>query len=339
MISIRKTANELERLEEFGQSALTCYSQAIGSIDRYAIEFNAEQVAHFRAQLQVLIQQLRGAGSTEQLKSVQASFDTELKEFQRRLRDHLERLRREVAGATAAVETFTSSFTQSGSDLEVGVKRQLQHLNKVAASDDIKEIRGGIQTATAKITADIEQMRSCNQVAIVQLKDEIRLLHQEIQGMQRSQRPPNEEQAPARQHLNSRMEELARRGKPFSVLLAVVKNLEGLLNCHSPKVLESGLNTFKMRLENKLPGTATVGRWNKDQFAAVLDIERTLAIATSRDVMQTLSKPIVEEADGTLHTLNFEVATGVVDFKTGADPREFQTKITQLLGALAGRTE
>src|ERR1017187_8787068 len=70
---------------------------------------------------------------------------------------------------------------------------------------------------------------------------------------------------PARQHLNSPMEELARRGRPFSVLLAVVKNLEGLLNCHSPKVLESGLNTFKVRLENKLPGSATVGRWNKDR--------------------------------------------------------------------------
>jgi GGDEF domain-containing protein len=339
LISIRKTANELERLEEFGRSAVTCYSQAIGSTDHYAIEFNAEQVAHFRAQLQVLKQQLRDAGSPEQLKSVQASFDTEVKEFQDRVRDHLEQLRREVAAAAAAVESFTSSFNQSGSDLEAGVKRELQHLNKVAASDDINEIRGGIRTATAKITADVGQMRSCNQLAIAQLKDEIRLLHQEIQGMQRSLRPHSQEQNPARQHLNSRMDELARRGRHFSVLVAVIRNLDGLQNCHAPKVLESGLNTFKARFENRLPGSATVGRWNKDQFAAVLDIERVAAIATSRDVMRTLSAPIVEEADGALHTLVFEVTTGVIDFQPGADPLEFQTKITQLVGALAGRAQ
>jgi GGDEF domain-containing protein len=337
LISIRKTANELDRLEEFGRSAVTCYSQAIASTGHYAIEFDAEQVAQFRAQLQVLKQQLREARSSEQLKSVQAPFDVVVKEFQDRVGDHLKQLRREAAAAAAAVETFTSSFTQSGSDLEAGVKLELQHLDKVASSNEISEIRSGIRMATAKITASVEQMRSCNQLAIAQLKDEIRLLHQEIQGMQRSMRPPGDEQNPAREHLNSRMDELSRRGRPFSVLLVVIRNLDGLHNCHAPKVLESGLNTFKARFESRLPGSVTVGRWNKDQFAAVLDIESPAAISMSRDVTRALSGPIVEQTDGALHTLVFDVRTGVIDFKPGADPIGFQTKITQLVAALTAK--
>ena len=338
MISIRKTSNELERLEEFGQSAIACYSEAIGLTDRYATEFNAEQVAHFREQLQALAHQLRGAGNPQQIKSVQVSFEAEVKEFQRRVRDYLDQLRREVTAAEGAVAAFSTSFNQSGSELEAGVKRDLDQLNKVAAGDDIHRIRGAIQTATAKITADVGKMRASNQLAIAQLKDEIRVLHQEIQGMQRSARPSGEEQSPARQHLNSRMEELARRGRPFSVLLAVIKNLQGLHNCHAPKVIESGLNTFKARFQNTLPGSATVAHWNKDQFAAVLEIERMLAIATSRDIMRTLSKPIVEEADGALHTMLFEVNTGVIDFQPGADPGEFQKKISQLVVTLADKS-
>ena len=338
MISIRKTSNELERLEEFGQSAVACYSEAIGLTDRYATEFNAEQVAHFREQLQALAHQLRGAGNPQQIKSVQVSFEAEVKEFQRRVRDYLDQLRREVTAAEGAVAAFSTSFNQSGSELEAGVKRDLDQLNKVAAGDDIHRIRGAIQTATAKITADVGKMRASNQLAIAQLKDEIRVLHQEIQGMQRSARPAGEEQSPARQHLNSRMEELARRGRPFSVLLAVIKNLQGLHNCHAPKVIESGLNTFKARFQNTLPGSATVAHWNKDQFAAVLEIERMLAIATSRDIMRTLSKPIVEEADGALHTMLFEVNTGVIDFQPGADPGEFQKKISQLVVTLADKS-
>jgi GGDEF domain-containing protein len=337
LISIRKTANELERLEDFGLSAVACYSQAIAATDRYAIEFNAEQVAHFRAQLQSLKQQLRDAAGPEQLKSVQASFDTELKGFQERVRGYLDQLRKDVASASAAVETFTSSFTQSGSDLEADVKQELQHLNKATASNDIDEMRNRIRTATAKITSSVEQMRSCNQLAVAQLKDEIRILHQEIQGMQRSLRAPDEEQNQARNHLHNRMSELARRGRPFSVLLAVIRNLDGLHNCHGPKVLESGVNTFKARFESKLSGSVTVERLSKDQFAAVLDIEPAGAITASRDVMLTLSAPIVELAGGAMHTLIYDVATGVIDFAPGADPREFQTKVTQLVAALAGR--
>lgn len=337
MISIRKTANELERLEQLSHAAVGCYSQAIDSTGHYAIEFNAEQVAYFRAQLELLKQKLRDNGGPEQLKSVQASFDSEVKEFQNLVRDHLKQLQREVAAAGAAVETFTNSFTQSGSDLEAGVKRELQRLNKVAGSDDIDEIRGGIRTATAKITADVEQMRSCNQLAIVQLKDEIRLLHQEIEGMQRSLRQPNEEQCSARQHLTSHLDELARRGRPFSVLLAAIRNLEGLHNCHAPKVVETCLNTLKTRFETSLPGSATVGRWNKDQFAAVLDIDRVVAIAKSADIMRALSEPIVELVDGALHTVAFDVTTGVIDFQPGADVREFQKKITKLVDALSGK--
>jgi len=336
LISIRKTTNELERLEEFGQSAVACYSDAIGLADRYAIEFNAEQVARFREQLQSLARQLRGAANPQQLKSVQASFDSEVKGFQSRVRDHLDQLRREVAAAEGAIAAFSTSFHQSGSDLEAGVKHDLDQLNKVAASDDILQIRGAIKTVTAKITADVTKMRSSNQLAIAQLKDEIRLLHQEIQGMQRTLHPQNEEQTPARKQLNSRMEELAHRGRTFSVLIAVIKNIEGLRNVHASKIIESGLNTLKARFETKLPGSATVARWNQDQFAAVLDIERVVAIAASRDIMQFLSKPIVEEAGGKLHTLAFEVTTGVVDFQPGANPAEFQTKINQLVAALAG---
>jgi GGDEF domain-containing protein len=337
LISIRKSANELERLDEFGRSAIICYSQAIGSTDRHAIEFNADQVTNFRTKLQVLQQQLQGAGSPEQLRSVQASFDSEVSSFQGRVRDHFDQLRREMATSAAALMTFTGSYNQSGSDLEAGVTRELKHLNNVATSDNIDEIRGAIRTATARITADVSRMRSSNQLAIAQFKDEVRLLHQEIQTMQRSLRSHSEEQNPVQQHLNSRMDELARQGRHFSVLLAVIRNFDRLQNSQAPKVLENGLNTFNARFQNGLPGSATVGRWDKDQFAAVLDIEPAVAIAMSRDVMRSLSAPIVEQTDGALHTLVFDTILGSVHFRPGGDLLEFQTKITELIATLSGR--
>ena len=59
MISLRKTATELERLEELHRAAVNCYSQALRSTEQNAIELDAAQAAHFRGQVQALRDQLR----------------------------------------------------------------------------------------------------------------------------------------------------------------------------------------------------------------------------------------------------------------------------------------
>jgi hypothetical protein len=47
LISIRKTATELERLDELKKTAVSCYALAICATEQYAIELDWEQAAHF----------------------------------------------------------------------------------------------------------------------------------------------------------------------------------------------------------------------------------------------------------------------------------------------------
>jgi LPS O-antigen subunit length determinant protein (WzzB/FepE family) len=185
LISLRKTVTELDRLEELHRAALNCYSEALRSSERHVVELEASEAGHFRAQLQALRDQLQADANTRQLEFVQAGFDAELKNYWEKTRAQVQRLRRDVQAAAAATEAFAGSVSESEILLEHGLKRELQHLNKTAASDDIQEIRGAIHASTAKITASVDQMRTSNQLAIAQLKDEIRLLHQEVQAARR----------------------------------------------------------------------------------------------------------------------------------------------------------
>ena len=187
MISLRKTATELERLEELHRAAVKCYSQALRSTEQNAIELDTAQATHFRTQLQALRDQLRADVDASDLEAVQSSFDTELKDYRDKTRDQIQRLRQEVRAAAAAVESFAGSIDESEVNLESGLKRELNSLNQSALGNDLQEIREAIRASTAKIAASIEQMRSSNQLAIAQLKDEIRLLHQEVQAARRSQ--------------------------------------------------------------------------------------------------------------------------------------------------------
>src|SRR5580658_3645397 len=134
MISLRKTVTELERLEELQRTAVNCYAQALRSTEQNAIELDTAQAAHFRAQLQVLRDQLRSDAGPNELESVQTSFDAELKDYGEKTREQVQRLRREVQAAAAAVESFAGSISESEVNLESGIKRELSALNQSALS-------------------------------------------------------------------------------------------------------------------------------------------------------------------------------------------------------------
>jgi GGDEF domain-containing protein len=332
MISLRKTATELERLEALHRAAVNCYSQALRSTEQNAIELDTAQAAHFRAQLQALRDQLRADAGPGEMEEVQSSFDTELKDYRDKTRDQILRLRQEVKAASAALESFAGSISESGSNLESGLKRELSILKQSALSNDVQEIRGAIQASTSKIAASVEQMRSSNQLAIAQLKDEIRLLHQEVQAARRS--PAPDPASESRRQMNGRMEEFVKKNASFSVLLVVVHNLDGLQNCYSASVIASALRGFQSRFENLVPSPALVGRWAKDQFAAILSTAPGNAIQMSNQVVGRLSEPFLEQDKGGAHSVVFNARAGVIEFQSGSDLAKFQSRLKQLADTL-----
>lgn len=329
MISLRKTVTELDRLEEFQRAALNCYSQALHCSGEYAVEMDPADVAKFRAQLETLRTQLEADTDVRRLASIESGFEAELKGYSEKTRAQIQRLRKDIEAATAAVESFAGSVNESEMQLESGLKRELLSLKKSASSDDVREMRGAIESSSAKIASCIEQMRASNQLAVAQLKDEIRLLHQEVRTARAQADPAIENHQVDRQ-----IDELMRRNTPFSVLLVVVRNLEGLKNCFSPIVIASAVRNFQMRFEGILPKGAMVGRWGKDQFAAVLGTPPANAMDMSSDVVRKLSAPFLEEEKGVSQSVLFTPRAGVIEFRPGSDPAKFQGKLKQLAETL-----
>lgn len=331
MISISKTVNELDRLEALHRAAVNCYLDALRSSGQHVVEVEASEAAHLRSQLEALRDQLQADATARQLESVQSSFDAELKDYGEKTRAQIQRLRKDVQAAVAAVETFAGSVSESEILLEHGLKRELQQLNKTAASGDIQEIRGAIQDATAKIGASVDQMRTCNQLAIAQLKDEIRLLHQEVQASRQAKADP----APDAARADSSIEDLIRRNTSFSILLVVVRNFHGLRNSYSENVIANAIRDFQTRFDNILPAPAMVRRWSENQFAAILGTPPANAMKMSDEVIRKLSGPFIQNEQGAAHSVVFTPRAGVIEFRPGSDPVKFLAKLKQLAEALA----
>ena len=332
MISLRKTVSELDQLEEFKRAALECYSLSIGAVQEHAVQVDAAQAAEFRERLQALQAQIKPDTAAGQLKDIQSSLSSELREYAESANQHIQRLRNDVRAASQAVEVFADNFAASGVDLDVEVKRQLQRLDRAAQIDDLKEVHAIVRDASSGIASQLDRMRSSNQLAIAQLKDEIRVLHQEIETARKWRSTAQSLESSSQQEMFRQIDALLRHKTPFSLILIAVRNVTGLESCHSKAAVEGALASMHVRFQNALPKGSASGRWAEGQFVATVVVEPSTAMAMSRELAKKLSGVYVLDGG---RTVTLEVTAGVIDWKMRTDPSSLRRRLQQLSDALA----
>jgi GGDEF domain-containing protein len=214
------------------------------------------------------------------------------------------------------------------------LKQSLQALDAATANDRLESIKAAIRVASAGILLSFEQLRAQNQLAVAQLKDEIRVLHQKIQAGGRSAAPSFE--ARNRQDVETRINEMLEQDTPFCLVLIVLKNLKPLASRYSDAAVEEALQELQVRLRGALGDVSLLGRWSANQFAAILNVSSSRAMAISREAAQRLTEPYSCTHNGISSSLVFQVAAGVVDYQAGSDVRKFQPKLASLSVALGG---
>ena len=336
MISIMKTALEQERREKLKITALNCYRHALSSSDEQAIEIDPVQASNFRSGLRMLISQCDETASPEQLIHVQSLFAKELQDYREKVHEQLRLLRRNLDATALALEEFAGNNAASGDDHEKELRQGLSRLDTALASNEVEELRAAIRSASGSILASFEQMRALNQLAIAQLKDEIRVLHQRIQPEGRSRAPGSDAGTLSRCDINDRIEELLRADASFCLVLVVFRNWKLLAIRNSGVVMKGALESLQARLRRILGESSTVGYWNTNQFVAILDVAPSAAMALSRDIAKKLMEPYDFLEDGTRRSLTFQVAGGVVDHRAGADATKFRAGMEKLSAALRG---
>ncbi len=336
MISLRKAATELERLEELQQTLAKCYALAIKSSSEYAVELDPHSTEYFQQRLQLLDAQCAQASAPEHYTAVQASLRGELRNYRDQAREQLSRMRKDLQNAAAAMKVFAESVSSNGNDCDLQLRREVEHLEALAASDDIEEIRCGIESATSAIAHSYGQLRRSHQLVVTQLQDEIRTLHQVMDNERSRMDRDHVSGAWNRQKLNERIETLLQRNDPFCVLLVSARNLRRLERQHSSAVITDALRTLVQQFDSILGGEAMIGRWSDDLFSAILDMDPSSAMALSTEINRKLSMSFPVWTSGVAQMLTIETTTGIVDRRRDSDPSKFYRKLEQIAAAMAG---
>ncbi len=336
MISLRKAATELERLEELQQTLAKCYGLAIKSSAEYAVELDPYSTEYFRQRLQALDAQCSQASTPDHYNIVQSSLRGELRNYRDQAREQMSRMRRDLQNAAAAMRVFAESVASSGEDCELQLREEVGRLGALASSDDIEKIRYGIESATGAILRSYGQLRRSHQLVVTQLQDEIRTLHQAMDNERSRMDRDHASGAWNRQKLNERIELLLRNNEPFCVLLVSARNLRRLERQYSPAVITDALRGLVQQFDGVLGGEAMIGRWSEDVFGAILEMDPSGAMALSTEINRKLSMSYPVWTSGVAQMLTIETSSGIVDRRRDSDPTKFYRKLEQMAAAMAG---
>jgi GGDEF domain-containing protein len=342
LISIRKSVNDLERLQELEKredlsgAILECYTLAIDSAAHYAVEVHPTLAVQFRAHLKVIETQSRAAVSGTQLRDVQSSFRGELRDYRDKSAEQLKKMRKEIEDATAAMQIFADTVASNGENHEQEVSAQLRGLENTAQNTNVAEIRAGIGTVVKGIESSVLGMQRANQLIVAQLQDEIRVLHQQIELERKALYTDHASGAWNRQKIDTHLDNLLRQNRPFCLLLVWVRNLKRLETQHSRTVVEGTLRALINRFAALLGEEGVIGRWSNDQFVAVLDMPVARAIALSGEATTKLSGTYAEQENGLAQRITVQATAGIIERPTGADTATFHQKLEQLSEAISG---
>jgi GGDEF domain-containing protein len=335
LISLWKTANDLDRLHDLQRATLECYAQAIASMAQYAVAPDQARAAEFRVSLQALEKQLRDSESIDTIQAVETALRGELRDYQEHAHRRLDQLHQEVIGAAKAMKIFVESVSSSGADHEKQMETELKHLDVLTTYEDIGEIRNGLQDARSSLAASFEQLRRSNQLVIAQLQDEIRLLHQAIQSERRALFTDRSSGAWNHQKMAERIEELLRQDDPFCLLLVKVRNFKRTEGRYSRTVVEGALKSILTRFQNLAGEDAMLGRWSENEFLAILPMEPADALALSREATRKLSGNYSVQENGVAQNIVLQVTSGIVERKVRELPARFHKRLEQLTETLS----
>jgi GGDEF domain-containing protein len=334
LISIRKSATELDRLGKLLQTVTAGYESAVRSTAQYAIEVDPLEAQLFRQHIETLGDQLCSAAAPEHWDALQTSFRSELRAFRDQATEQLARMRADLKAAASAMLTFADSVASSGLDHEEQVQIELGQLKSAMECENLSQIRTAIGSAVGAIAASVAKMQSSHQLVVAQLRDEMRLLHKQIDTERRTLYTDRETGLWNRQKLDAQIVDRLENGQHFCLLLVRLRHLKRLEHKYTRPVVVGAVKAFLECFTAMIGEGAFLGRWNEESFAAILDIEQAEAIAISQRATAKLSGTYSVQEKGAWLNVPLQAVAAVAGHPAGDDGASFHQELLQMSDAL-----
>jgi diguanylate cyclase (GGDEF)-like protein len=328
MISIQSSLSELERSHQLRAAVLDAYVLAIRNIAHYPVELDEELTVSHRKHLEALAGEV-GTGGPEALLDSRATLRGLLRDYRDKAAQYLGNLRDELAGTARSLEEVLDSLSQADGDHETNLRTALGKLRQVAAAPGCAALGSVVSAATDSIESSLEQLRKQHQLTTSQFLVEIRMLHKRIDALERAASVDEVTRLATREELTERIGS-APAGQ-YCLLLVGARGLRRAEVQYGTEVGAELCAAFAKRLRNSLPLSAVIGRWGAEEFAAILTVKKSEAVASAKWIMEHLSGAYACLKGGKTVRPAVQLTVGVVETAANEDPERIIDRVGAFL--------
>ena len=328
MISIQSSLSELERSLQLRTAVLDAYTLAIQNIAHYPVELDEELTVQHRKHLEALAGEV-ATGSPEVLLDSRATLRGLLRDYRDKAAQYLGNLRDELAGTARSLEEVLDSLGQADGDHETSLRAALGKLRQVAATPGYEALGSAVSAAADSIENSLEQVRKQHQLTTSQFLVEIRMLHKRIDALESAVSVDDVTRLATREEFTERIG--STQAGQYCLLLVGARGLRRAEVQYGTEVGAELCAAFAKRLRNSLPLSAVIGRWGAEEFAAILTVKKSEALASAKWITEHLSGSYACLKGGKTVRPAVQLTVGVVETSANEDPERIIDRVGAFL--------
>lgn len=313
MIWIRESSTPPGRPPEEPGVALECYIAAIQNMAQYAVQLDAEITGTHVKYVTGLAAEVQAASQT--LLESRATLRGLLRDYRDKAAEFLNRLRQQLESTAKALHEIVEALAQSDGDHATRLRDTLKRVREAAAGPEGAPLRAMLTTAVDSIEGDLAQMRREQQFTMAQLQTEVRILHQRVESLQNAAAMDQASKFSSRRSIEEYVESLPAAG--FMVLILKAHGLAQARARYGASLADELVATFARRMRNCVPKDAVMGRWNEQDFLAVLPVSQDRENIDPQAVSTHLSMPYACMTAGKVVRIPLEVSVEVLSVAEG----------------------
>lgn len=296
---------------------------AIQLIRHYTVETEAEAVKQLREALTELHARVQTC-----VESPPPQFASDLRGILRNYRDcaasYIHHLRQDIRSTSETLSTLLDVIQTGTSASQATLRNEIDHLQTLIKSEDIEEIRAGVEKSTVALAECAERVEREKNSLICQLKIEILELHRSLEeAQQKASVDPVTGMLRKREFIR-----LVRRsliaGDPIGIICVRLENIRALRD-NDESAQPEILGAFSRRLRNVVPREAHIGAWN-DGTVCIMAAAQSMPAVSGR-IAGSCGGRYVYAHGSKSYTFNLKIDVSSVTREPADDADAFVSKI------------
>lgn len=360
VLSLAKRIAELERIEAVRTQLLGYCARGVRASARTLVQYDEARVTELRDRLHLEAARIETAQTDSELRAAYDQIDAILDEHRSAGESCLRLLRENLNSTARVLQAVLNQMAGSGAAHHDALEEDLERLKEIASINEIETLKRALQETAAQLTEKLQSMRREHQLIVTQLRDEIRILHQELQERAQMQIPPpapssaepstpppgasdtpHPVRVPEEVLLGMKRVEFAEvlkvkseQGDSYSLVAFLLSNLAGLFAKHEPAAVIALMEAAARRVIDAFAGNPFWIRWEDDCFLVCTHYRGASASEWARDVAERLSGTQRVPADGGTIELPLAVTAASIDARPGDSPESMLQRAGDLILSL-----